>query len=143
MVNKKEYKTYKRGQILYVDLGHKPEGVQGGLRPCVVVSNDASNHKYAPQITVCALTTKLKKTPVHVIVKPDDIKGYSLLKDSDFLPEDITTVSKKKVCGTMGYIPRNGELMNKINIALATQLGLIGVVGSATETLSEGDNNAR
>ena len=86
MANKKEYKTYKRGQILYVDLGHKPEGVQGGLRPCVVVSNDASNHKYAPQITVCALTTKLKKNPVHVIVKPDDIKGYSLLKESDFLP---------------------------------------------------------
>ena len=138
MANKKEYKTYKRGQILYVDLGHKPEGVQGGLRPCVVVSNDASNHKYAPQITVCALTTKLKNNPVHVIVKPDDIKGYSLLKESDFLPEDITTVSKNKVCATMGYIPRNAEILNQINYVLAKQLGLLSVVGAKGKEENDG-----
>lgn len=138
MANKKEYKTYKRGQILYVDLGHKPEGVQGGLRPCVVVSNDASNHKYAPQITVCALTTKLKNNPVHVIVKPDDIKGYSLLKESDFLPEDITTVSKNKVCATMGYIPGNAEIMNQINYVLAKQLGLLSVVGAKGKEENDG-----
>ena len=138
MANKKEYKTYKRGQILYVDLGHKPEGVQGGLRPCVVVSNDASNHKYAPQITVCALTTKLKNNPVHVIVKPDDIKGYSLLKESDFLPEDITTVFKNKVCATMGYIPRNAEIMNQINYVLAKQLGLLSVVGTKVKEENDG-----
>lgn len=138
MANKKEYKTYKRGQILYVDLGHKPEGVQGGLRPCVVVSNDASNHKYAPQITVCALTTKLKNNPVHVIVKPDDIKGYSLLKESDFLPEDITTVSKNKVCATMGCIPRNAEIMNQINYVLAKQLGLLSVVGTKVKEENDG-----
>ena len=138
MANKKEYKTYKRGQILYVDLGHKPEGVQGGLRPCVVVSNDASNHKYAPQITVCALTTKLKNNPVHVIVKPDDIKGYSLLKESDFLPEDITTVSKNKECVTMGYIHRNAEIMNQINYVLAKQLGLLSVVGTKVKEENDG-----
>lgn len=76
--------------------------------------------------------------PVHVIVKPDDIKGYSLLKESDFLPEDITTVSKNKVCATMGYIPRNAEIMNQINYVLAKQLGLLSVVGAKGKEENDG-----
>lgn len=133
MVNKKEYKTYRRGQVVYVDLGWKPEGVQGGLRPCVVISNNASNHKYAPQITVCALTSKLKENPVHVVINPLDVKGYHLRAKSDFLAEDMCTVSKKAVCGTIGYIPENSDVMRKIDMAIAKQLNLIDVMKNYEE----------
>ena len=28
MVKKRTYKTYKKGQVVYVDFGHQPPGVQ-------------------------------------------------------------------------------------------------------------------
>ena len=53
MMKKKNYfREYKRGQVVYVDFGFQPNGVQGFIRPAVVVSCDASNHSRAPQVTV-------------------------------------------------------------------------------------------
>lgn len=124
MDNKKIYKTYKKGQVIYADFGKKPPGVEGGLRPCVVVSCDESNHSRAPQITVCPLSSKLKKNPVHVVINPLDVSGYHLKTVSDMLPEDIQTISKTAVRGTMGYIRKDSPVMEEINNKLALQLGL-------------------
>lgn len=118
------YKVYKRGQVLFVDFGNRPPGVEGGLRPCVVVSCNKSNHVGAQQITVCPLSSKLKQIPVHVQIKPDDVKGYSLKTVSDFLPEDIQTIPKSAVRGELGYIVEDSEVMVKINDALMMQLRL-------------------
>ena len=60
--------------------GRNPHGVQGGIRPGIVVSCDASNHGGAPQISVVPLSSKLKDNPVHVIVEPSEIRG--LAKDA-------------------------------------------------------------
>lgn len=124
MKNKKRYKAYKRGQVLFADLGKRPPGVEGGIRPCVVVSCDESNHSGAPQITICPLSSKLKNIPVHVQIKPEDVKGYSLRTVSDLLPEDIQTISKSAVMGELGYIAADSEVMEFINKALIMQLGL-------------------
>lgn len=124
MKDKKRYKAYKRGQVLFADLGKRPPGVEGGLRPCVVVSCDDSNHSGAPQITVCPLSSKLKKIPVHVQIKPEDVKGYSLKTVSDFLPEDIQTIPKSAVMGELGYVAADSKVMAKVNNALSMQLGL-------------------
>lgn len=118
------YKVYKRGQVLFVDFGNRPPGVEGGLRPCVVVSCNKSNHVGAQQITVCPLSSKLKQIPVHVQIKPDDVKGYSLKTVSDFLPEDIQTIPKSAVRGELGYISERTPVMQKINRVLRMQLGL-------------------
>lgn len=96
-MNNKEtkfYRTYKKGQVVYVDFGWKPNGVQGFLRPAVVVSSDASNHCRAPQITVCPLSSKLKDIKVHVKIKPMDVNGLHLKKTSDFMPEDMQKEQK-------------------------------------------------
>lgn len=127
MNNKKKYKTYRRGQVLFADLGKRPPGVEGGLRPCVVVSCDESNHSRAPQITVCPLSSKLKKIPVHVQIKPEDVKGYSLRTVSDLLPEDMQTIPKSAVRGELGYIASDSAIMTQINNALLMQLGLNGL----------------
>ena len=126
MNDKKKYKAYKRGQVLFADLGKRSPGVEGGLRPCVVVSCDKSNHSGAPQITVCPLSSKLKKIPVHVQIRPEDVKGYSLRAVSDLLPEDMQTIPKAAVRGELGYIVADSEIMAQINAALIMQLGLIG-----------------
>ena len=124
MKDKKRYKAYKRGQVLFADLGKRPPGVEGGIRPCVVVSCDESNHSGAPQITVCPLSSKLKNIPVHVQIKPEDMKGYSLRTISDLLPEDIQTIPKSAVMGEMGYLSKDSEVMRQIDRALIMQLGL-------------------
>lgn len=113
--------------VLFADLGKRPPGVEGGLRPCVVVSCDESNHSRAPQITVCPLSSKLKKIPVHVQIKPEDVKGYSLRTVSDLLPEDMQTIPKSAVRGELGYIASDSAIMTQINNALLMQLGLNGL----------------
>ena len=124
MQDKKKYKAYKRGQVLFADFGKRPPGVEGGIRPCVVVSCNESNHRGAPQITVCPLSSKLKRIPVHVQIKPEDVKGYSLRTVSDLLPEDIQTIPKSAVMGELGYIAVDSEIMERITKALIMQLGL-------------------
>ena len=127
MKDKKKYKAYKRGLVLFADLGKRPPGVEGGIRPCVVVSCDESNHSRAPQITICPLSSKLKNIPVHVQIKPEDVKGYSLKTVSDLLPEDIQTIPKSAVMGELGYIAADSNVMGLINKALMMQLGLFHV----------------
>ncbi len=124
MRNKAIYKSYKRGQVVYADFGHRASGVQSGIRPCVVISCDRSNHCRAPQITVCPLSTKNKPNRVHVQIHPLDVNGYHLRKISDFLPEDMQTISKKDVRGIIGFIQKDSEIMKKINAAIIMQLGL-------------------
>ena len=124
MAEKKRYEQYKRGDVVYADFGCNPNGVEGGIRPGVIVSCNASNHAGAPMVTVCPLSTKLKNIPVHVQIKPNDIAGYRLKAVSDFLPEDIQTVSKKAIRGKTGYIPVEAEVMELIDRALIRQLQL-------------------
>ena len=122
MENKKKYDVFKKGQVIYADFGKKPPGVEGGLCPCVVVSCNESNHSRAPQITVCPLSSKIKKIPVHVVIQPLDVSGYHLRTVSDLLPEDIQTIPKLAVRGTIGFINKN--VMEEIDQKLAMQLGL-------------------
>lgn len=121
----KSYGKYKRGDVVYADFGHKPHGVEGGIRPCVIVSCDASNHDGAPMVTVCPLSSKLKPIPVHVQIKPNDVRGYRLKTISDFLPEDIQTVAKGAIRGKAGYIPVEADVMEQIDRALIRQLNLM------------------
>ena len=114
--NKKRYDKYKKFDVVYADFGRNPHGVQGGIRPGIVVSCDASNHGGAPQISVVPLSSKLKDNPVHVIVEPSEIRGHSLSNRSDFMPEDIQTLNKGCVRFKSGYIPvepYSGEVMDR------------------------------
>ena len=117
-------KDFKRGDVIYVDLGqHVNSSVQSGMRPCVVLSNNKSN-RYSTNLCVCPLSGQLKDNPVHVKVKPSDVEGY-LLKESDFLAEQIVTIDKKQGVSKVGHNPDNSELMQKINEAVCMQLGMI------------------
>ena len=50
----------KRGDIFYADLRPVVGSEQGGIRPVIVLQNDAGN-KYSPTIICAAITSKMNK----------------------------------------------------------------------------------
>ena len=118
---KRRYEKYRKYDVVYVDFGNNPHGVQSGIRPGVIVSCDRSNHEYAPQVCIVPLSTKLKDNPVHVKLNPEDVKGYKLKAKSDFIPEDMQAVSKGKIRGKTGYIPKNSPVRDDIDRSLILQ----------------------
>lgn len=133
MAKKRLYKEFKKGQVVYADFGNKALGVEGGIRPGVVVSRDESNHKRAPQITICPLSRKLKDKLVHVRINPRDVNGYHLKEVSDLLTEDIQTISKSAIRGTIGYITIESNVQEAIDRALIIQLDLLGTARKMIE----------
>ena len=102
MKNKRRYGKYNKFDVVYADFGRNAHGVEGGIRPGIIVSCDASNHDGAPQVSVVPLSSKLKDIPVHVIIEPQDVRGYGLRTKSDFMPEDTQTISKGCIRGKSG-----------------------------------------
>ena len=82
------------------------------------------------------------KEVIFFLVKPNDVRGYRLKAISDFLPEDIQTVSKMAIRGKTGYIPVEAEVMEQIDRALIRQLNLIRAARNMVmEELSDGSEN--
>lgn len=124
---KRIYKKYNKFDVVYADFGNNPNGVEGGIRPAVIVSCNESNHEHAPQISLVPLSTKLKKIPVHVQIHPDDVRGYKLRDKSDFMPEDTQTLAKGSIRGKTGYIPKDSCVREEIDRALIMQFDLLPV----------------
>jgi mRNA interferase MazF len=128
MENKKKvYGKYNKFDVVYADFGKNPHGVEGGIRPGIIVSCDASNHKYSPQISIVPLSSKLKNIPVHVKIEPSDVKGYKLKSKSDFMPEDAQTLAKSAIRGKTGYIPKDSAIRDEIDRAMIMQFDLLPV----------------
>lgn len=114
---------YKRGQIIYVDLGI--EGIKGseqkGERPCVVIQNNKGNH-FSPNLIVVPVTSQLtkKRMPTHVELRKNK---YNLDKDSIVLTEQVKTVSKERCINCLGEL--ESADMDRINKALAISIGLM------------------
>ena len=49
---KRRYGKYNKFDVVYADFGKNPHGIQGGIRPGIIISCDASNHDGAPQVSV-------------------------------------------------------------------------------------------
>ena len=109
-----------RGDVIYAMLTGGPKSsVQKGERPCVVLSNNKSNH-HSTILNVYPFTRKLKHNPVHVVVNPEDVKGY-LPSESDFLGEQPMTIDRKQVISKIGHIDEGSELMRALEQAIAKQ----------------------
>ena len=67
----------RRLDIYWIDLGQGHESIQGGLRPCVVTTNDMAN-KFSPVIQIAPITSSMtkKKLPTQMLsrVKLDYLK---------------------------------------------------------------------
>ena len=118
---KRRYGKYNKFDVVYADFGKNPHGIQGGIRPGIIISCDASNHDGAPQVSVVPLSSKLKDIPVHVILNPKDVSGFGLSKISDFMPEDAQTISKGCIRAKSGTIIEDSGVREEIDRALIRQ----------------------
>jgi mRNA interferase MazF len=85
----------KRGDIYYADLRPVIGSEQGGIRPVLIIQNDAGN-KHSPTVICAAITSKMNKAklPTHVELRCIDC---SITRDSVILLEQIRTIDKKRL----------------------------------------------
>ena len=110
-----------RGKIIMVDLPMSNNSIQGGLRPCLVVSNDKGN-QYSPVLIVVPITSRQTKKPMptHFHIEPSLMNG--LTKKSIALAEQIITIGKEMVVDVIGEL--NLSEMNLFNNKLKKSLNL-------------------
>lgn len=72
----------RRGDIYYADLRPVVGSEQGGIRPVIVVQNEAGN-KHSSTVIIAAITSKMKrpKLPTHIML---DSARCDIAKDSSF-----------------------------------------------------------
>ena len=119
----KQYKQpfFKRGDIVYVDLGEGKSSEQGGIRPCVIIQNDVGN-KYSPTTIIAPISSQIKYNkngkiqPTHFIV--ENYKEAGLKSRSMILLEQMRVISKERILGfPKGHINIE-DFKNHILIAL-------------------------
>ena len=110
----------RRLDIYWIDLGKGNGSIQGGLRPCVVTTNDMVN-KFSPVIQVAPITSMTKKKlPTHVNVKQGEA---GLSKDSTILLEQNMPVNKTQIRSYVGTVT-DREVARQINQAIKIQMGV-------------------
>lgn len=112
----------RRGDIYYADLGAVTGNCQCGVRPVIVVSNDAAN-THSPVVTVVPLTTRIKRLylPTHVVLHHNDATGLN--RRSLALCEQVRSLDKVRLMERIGSVS-SGAVMDRITHALQVQIGV-------------------
>ena len=116
----------KRGDIFFVNCGcDTSSSLQCGVRPVLVVSNDAAN-AHSPVVTVVPLTGQIRKKrslPTHVLIPCS--KRHGLTQPSVALAEQVTAIDKDRLTKLWGHVTDQG-LMARVTAALLIQIGVVG-----------------
>jgi mRNA interferase MazF len=111
----------RRGDMFYADLTPTLGSEQGGVRPIVIIQNDAGNRHSTTVIAAITGKTRGKaRLPTHCVIRAQQGLG----RDSIVLLEQIRTIDRvrlKEYIGTLG-----AEAMIDIDKALAVSVGLEG-----------------
>lgn len=120
----------KRGEIYYADLSPVVGSEQGGMRPVLIVQNDAGN-RHSPTVIAAAITSQTAKArlPTHIRL---DGPAVGLNRDSIILLEQLRTLDKSRLRERMGRLDR--ATMSAVDNALAVSVGL----GSAAADAATG-----
>lgn len=110
---------FKRGDVYIANLNPRKGSEQGGIRPVLVLQNDAGNF-YCPTLIVAPLTSRLKKLelPVHYLLSEKPF----LTEESMVELEQIKTIDKLRIKFYLGKIDKTE--MKQIDEVIATSLGL-------------------
>lgn len=110
----------KRGDIFYADLRPVVGSEQGGIRPVLIIQNEAGN-KHSPTVICAAITSKMNKAklPTHVEL---DSKKYNIMKNSVILLEQVRTIDKKRLKEKVCHL--DDEIIKQVNKALLVSLDL-------------------
>lgn len=110
----------RRGDIYYADLRPVVGSEQGGVRPVLIIQNEAGN-KHSSTVICAAITSKMNKAklPTHVEI---DSRQCDLTKDSVILLEQVRTIDKQRLKEKVCHI--GDEMIEKVNAALKISLEL-------------------
>lgn len=110
----------KRGDVYYADLRPVVGSEQGGIRPVVVVQNEAGN-RHSSTVIIAAITSQMNKAklPTHVEM---DAKRCHMIKDSVILLEQVRTIDKRRLREKVCHL--DDGMIEKVNQALKISLEL-------------------
>ncbi len=110
----------RRGDIYYADLRPVVGSEQGGVRPVLIIQNEAGN-KHSSTVICAAITSKMNKAklPTHVEISAG---GCALAKDSVILLEQVRTIDKQRLKEKVCHL--GDEVIEKVNNALMISLEL-------------------
>lgn len=100
--------NFKRYDIVLVDFGNTMDSEQSGIRPAIIVQNNAGNF-FSSSTIVIPLTKKHKNLnqPTHALIKHSEENG--LRKDSMLLGECVRQVSEKRILQYIGTVSNEFE----------------------------------
>ena len=106
----------RRGDIFYADLRPVVGSEQGGVRPVLIIQNEAGN-KHSSTVICAAITSKMNKAklPTHVEI---DSSRYDLAK----LLEQVRTIDKQRLKEKVCHM--GDDILKKVDIALKISLDL-------------------
>ncbi len=110
----------RRGDIYYADLRPVIGSEQGGIRPVLIVQNEAGN-KHSSTVICAAITSRMNKAklPTHVEL---DSRYYNIMKDSVILLEQVRTIDKKRLREKVCHL--EDDIIDKVNNALLVSFEL-------------------
>ena len=112
--------TVRRGEIYYADLSPVVGSEQGGMRPVLIIQNDAGN-RHSPTVIAAAITSRTGKAklPTHINLAA---QTCGLPRDSIVLLEQVRTIDKTRLRERMGRLDDGS--MARVNGAIAASFGL-------------------
>lgn len=110
----------RRGDIYYADLRPVVGSEQGGIRPVLIIQNEAGN-RHSSTVIIAAITSQMHKAklPTHVEL---DSKSCEIAKDSVILLEQLRTIDKQRLKEKVCHL--DGNIISRINDALKISLEL-------------------
>jgi len=109
-----------RGDIYYEDLRPVDGSEKGGVRPVLIIQNEAGN-KHSSTVICAAITSRQNKTPIPTHV---DLAASrcNISKDSVILLEQVRTIDKKRLREKVCHL--DDDVMMHVNKALKISLAL-------------------
>ena len=111
----------RRGDIYYADLRPVVGSEQGGVRPVLIIQNDAGN-RHSPTVICAAITSRMNKAklPTHVELSAAEC---DISKDSVILLEQIRTIDKQRLKEKVCHL--DVKTLHRVDRALKISLELI------------------
>ena len=103
-----------------IDLSNQIGSEQSGVRPAIVVQNEAGN-MYSPTTIICPLTSKQKTmSATHVELTTADAE---IVKDSIVLCEQVRVIDKTRIKKRLGEVT-NVQKIEDINQKILVSFGI-------------------
>ena len=109
-----------RGDIYYADLRPVVGSEQGGVRPVLIIQNEAGN-RYSSTVICAAITSRQNKAkiPTHVELAASKC---NISKDSIILLEQVRTIDKQRLREKVCHL--DDQIMGDVNEALRISLSM-------------------